>query len=112
MAELMSDIDVEKALNGLDGWSLQDAYAESSISSSSATDVYKRVHKEFNFNSFEAAVTFVQHVASIASEMGHHPDILIYNGGSVRITSTTHDLGGITEKDIALVESLEILVNT
>jgi pterin-4a-carbinolamine dehydratase len=44
--------------------------------------------------------------------MGHHPDILIHNGGSVRITSTTHDLGGITEKDIALVESLEILVNT
>jgi pterin-4a-carbinolamine dehydratase len=44
--------------------------------------------------------------------MGHHPDILIHNGGNVRITSTTHDLGGITEKDIALVESLEILVNT
>ena len=57
-------------------------------------------------------MTFVQHVASIASEMGHHPDILIHNGGNVRITSTTHDLGGITEKDIALVESLEILVNT
>ena len=98
MAELMSDIDVEKSLKGRDGWSHD--------------DVYKCVHKEFNFNSFEAAATFVQHVASIASEMGHHPDILIYNGGSVRITSTTHDLGGITEKDIALVESLEILVNT
>ena len=98
MAELMSDIDVEKSLKGLDGWSHD--------------DVYKRVHKEFNFNSFESATTFVQHVASIASEMGHHPDILIHNGGRVRITSTTHDLGGITEKDIALVESLEILVNT
>ena len=50
MAELMSDIDVEKSLKGLDGWSHD--------------DVYKRVHKEFNFNSFESAVTFVQHVAS------------------------------------------------
>ena len=98
MAELMSDIDVEKSLKGLDGWSHD--------------DVYKCVHKEFNFNSFESAVTFVQHVASIASEMGHHPDILIHNGGNVRITSTTHDMSGITEKDIALVESLEILVNT
>ncbi len=74
--------------------------------------MYKRVHKEFVFGNFEAAITFVQHVSSIASEMGHHPDILIYKGGCVRITSTTHDLGGITEKDIALIESLEILVNT
>ena len=55
MAELMSDIDVEKSLKGLDGWSHD--------------DVYKRVHKEFSFNSFESAVTFVQHVASIAQ--GH-----------------------------------------
>ena len=98
MADLMSDGDVEKSLKGLDGWTHD--------------DVYKRVHKEFVFNSFEAAITFVQHVASIASEMDHHPDILIHKGGSVRITSTTHDLDGITEKDIALIESLEILVNT
>ena len=98
MAELMSDIDVEKSLKGLDGWSHD--------------DVRFRLQKEFDFSSFESAVTFVQHVASIASEMGHHPDILIRNNGSVRITSTTHDLGGITEKDIALVESVEILVNT
>ena len=98
MADLMNDGDVERSLKGLDGW-VHD-------------DVYKRVHKEFTFANFEAAVTFVQHVASIASEMGHHPDILIHKGGNVRITSSTHDLGGITEKDIALIESLEILVNT
>ena len=98
MADLMSDGDVEKSLKGLDEWAYD--------------DVYKRVHKEFVFGSFEAAVTFVQHVASIASEMDHHPDILIHKGGSVRITATTHDMSGITEKDIALVESLEILVNT
>ena len=98
MADLMSDDDVEKSLVGLDEWNHD--------------DVYKNVHKEFDFASFEAAVTFVQHVASIASEMGHHPDILIHKGSSVRITSTTRDMGGITEKDIALIESLEILVNT
>ena len=98
MADLMRDSDVEKSLKGLDGWAYD--------------DVYKRVHKEFVFGSFEAAVTFVQHVASIASEMDHHPDILIHKGSSVKITSTTHDMSGITEKDIALIESLEILVNT
>ena len=98
MADLMSDDDVEKSLKGLDGWAYD--------------DVYKQVHKDFVFGNFEAAVTFVQHVASIASEMDHHPDILIHKGGSVRITATTHDMSGITEKDIALVESLEILVNT
>ena len=37
--------------------------------------------------------------------------ILIYKKGSVRITATTHDEGGITDNDVALIESVEILVS-
>ena len=47
MAELMSDIDVEKSLKGLDGWSHD--------------DVRFRLQKEFDFNSFESAVTPVSY---------------------------------------------------
>ena len=97
MADLMTDEEVEKTLRGLDGWSHD--------------DVYKNIHKDFNFNSVQSAVTFVQHVGSIAGEMGHYPDILITNDGKVKITCATQEMGGITESDIALIESLEILVN-
>ena len=97
MADLMNDEEVEKTLRGLDGWNHD--------------DVYKNINKEFNFNGFQSAVTFVQHVGSIAGEMGHYPDILITNDGKVKITCMTQDAGGITENDIALIESLEILVN-
>jgi len=97
MADLMSDEEVEKTLRGLDEWNHD--------------DVYKNVHKEFSFNSFQSAVTFVQHVGSIAGEMGHYPDILITSEGRVKITCATKDAGGVTENDIALIESLEILVN-
>ena len=95
MADLLSDENVEKSLNGLDGWNYN--------------DVYRQIQKLFSFNSFESAATFVQHVASIASELGHYPEILM-KGSSVTITSTTHDVNGVTDNDIAVAESIEILV--
>tara|TARA_B100001750_G_C14969101_1_gene332093 strand:- start:167 stop:499 length:333 start_codon:yes stop_codon:yes gene_type:complete len=109
MADLMSDEEVEKTLRGLDGWNHDDVGFDIEISSSNRG--MKNVHKEFNFNSFQSAVTFVQHVGSIAGEMGHYPDILITSDGKVKVTCTTKDVGGVTENDIALIESLEILVN-
>ena len=95
MADLLSDENVEKSLNGLDDWNYN--------------DVYRQIQKEFSFNSFESAATFVQHVASIASELSHYPEIL-KKGSNVTITSTTSDDNGVTENDIALAESIEILV--
>ena len=97
MSAVLKDNDVANAIKGMDGWDYD--------------DVYRCVRKEFIFDTFEAAATFVQHVASIANEIGHYPEILIYKKGSVRITATTHDEGGITDNDIALIESVEILVS-
>ena len=97
MTTMLKDNDVATAIKGMDGWSYD--------------DVYRCIRKEFVFDTFESAATFVQHVASIASEIGHYPEILIYKKGSVRITATTHDEGGITDNDIALIESVEILVS-
>ena len=98
MADVLNAADIEKSLKGMDGWGHD--------------DVYNCIRKEFSFDSFVSATTFVQHVASIASEMGHYPDILIHNGSKVKITTTTQESGGITENDVALIESLEILVNS
>ena len=95
MADLLSDENVEKSLRGLDDWNYN--------------DVYRQIHKDFTFNSFESATTFVQHVASLASELSHYPEIHVKES-NVTITSTTADENGVTEKDIVLAESIEILV--
>jgi 4a-hydroxytetrahydrobiopterin dehydratase len=97
MPDLLSDGEIDKALKGMDGWSHD--------------DVYHRLFKDFSFDKFASAVTFVNRVAEIAEEMNHHPDILIFDYSNVKITTTTHDANGITNKDIALTESIEILVS-
>jgi len=55
----------------------------------------------FVFKDFAAAMRFVRRVAREAERLGHHPDILI-QWNRVTLTCTTHDAGGLTEKDFAL----------
>ena len=64
--------------------------------------------KRFEFRTFPEAIAFVDRLAVEAEAANHHPDIDIrYN--RVRIALTTHDEGGISEKDFALAEAAERL---
>ena len=64
--------------------------------------------KTFNFKDFLSAIDFVNQIAKIAEDAGHHPDIDIrYN--KVRIALMTHDAGGLTEKDFELAGGIEKL---
>lgn len=57
--------------------------------------------RTFQFEDFRAAMRFVNRVAELAEEAGHHPDIDIrYN--RVRLALVTHDAGGLTAKDFDL----------
>jgi 4a-hydroxytetrahydrobiopterin dehydratase len=57
--------------------------------------------RTFQFEDFRAALGFVNRVADLAEEAGHHPDIDIrYN--RVRLALVTHDAGGLTAKDFDL----------
>lgn len=59
--------------------------------------------RTFEFADFRAALRFVNNVGELAEMAGHHPDIDIrYN--RVRLALTTHDAGGLTEKDFDLAE--------
>jgi 4a-hydroxytetrahydrobiopterin dehydratase len=61
--------------------------------------------QSFTFPDFVAAMRFVNNVADLAEAAGHHPDIDIrYN--KVRLALSSHDAGGITEKDTALAASI------
>ena len=62
--------------------------------------------KTFTFKTFPEGIGFVDRVALVAEELAHHPDITI-NYNRVTMALSTHDEGGVTEKDVALAERIE-----
>jgi len=61
--------------------------------------------REWRFPDFLSAMEFVNRVAAVAEQAGHHPDIDIrYN--RVRLGLVTHDAGGVTERDTSMAKRL------
>ena len=59
------------------------------------------VQREFVFADFNRAFTFMTQVALAAEKADHHPEWSnVYN--KVRVTLSTHDAGGVTQKDLDL----------
>ena len=80
------------ALQSLSGW--RDAGAKDGII------------KSFRFADFNTAFAFMTRVALMAEKLDHHPEWFnVYN--RVEITLTTHDAGGLSERDIALATFIE-----
>lgn len=64
------------------------------------------IQRRYTFASFKEAMAFVNRVAELAERADHHPDILIeYN--KVTLTLSSHDAGGLTERDFALARSID-----
>ncbi len=65
--------------------------------------------REWSFKDFVAAMVFVNRIAALAEEAGHHPDIDIrYN--KVRLGLVSHDAGGITERDAGMASRISDMV--
>ncbi|MCX7908818.1 MAG: 4a-hydroxytetrahydrobiopterin dehydratase [Ignavibacteria bacterium] len=65
--------------------------------------------REIVAEDFVSAIGIVNSIAIIAESLDHHPDILIYGWNKIRITSSTHDRGGLTELDFQLAKKIENL---
>lgn len=66
------------------------------------------ISRTFKFKDFVSAIDFVNKLVEPAEKAGHHPDIAIsYN--KVTINLTTHDAGGITQKDFDLAQTISQL---
>ena len=64
------------------------------------------ITKVFKFNDFAQAFGFMSEIAVVAEAMNHHPEWFnVYN--RVDVTLTTHDAGGVTDKDVALAKRME-----
>ncbi len=77
--------EIEKKLQEVPGWQLMD----------------KAIRRESIFRDFREAMAFVNHVAEIAENLDHHPDICIYYN-KVVLSVYTHSEGGLTDKDFDL----------
>ena len=66
------------------------------------------IARTYPFKDFPAAIKFVNAVAGLAEQARHHPDIDICRN-QVTLTLTTHDAGGLTEKDFALARKFDRL---
>ena len=73
---------------------------------SSAKDSITRT---FEFGNFIEAWGFMSKVAILAEKHDHHPEWFnVYN--QVRITLTTHDVGGLSQRDIQLAEEINSIL--
>jgi 4a-hydroxytetrahydrobiopterin dehydratase len=65
--------------------------------------------RTFRFADFPHAIDFVESLAEVAERRQHHPDIDIrYNKVTLRLSS--HDAGGVTQRDVELAEAIGHLV--
>ncbi|PYQ17034.1 MAG: 4a-hydroxytetrahydrobiopterin dehydratase [Acidobacteria bacterium] len=64
------------------------------------------IRKTYRFGSFKEGVAFANRVAEQAEEQDHHPDILIQYR-QVTLTLTSHDAGGLTERDFRLARRID-----
>lgn len=64
--------------------------------------------KEWQFRDFAEAMQFINRIARIAEQHNHHPELYnVYN--RVRLRFSTHDAGGLTEKDFQIAEAIDAL---
>jgi 4a-hydroxytetrahydrobiopterin dehydratase len=71
--------------------------------------VGKEIERTITFAGFPAAIAFVNRVAEAAEKANHHPDIDI-RWNKVRLALSSHDAGGLTERDFRLAGSIDALV--
>lgn len=94
MVEKLSDAMRTEALAGLDGWRLVEGR--------------DAISRGFQFADFNAAFGFMTRIALKAEQMDHHPEWSnVYN--RVEITLSTHDAGGVSQKDIDLARFIDAL---
>jgi 4a-hydroxytetrahydrobiopterin dehydratase len=85
MAEKATDAEIHAALAQLNGWELEDG----------------AIAKSFEFKDFNEAWGFMTRVALAAEKMDHHPEWTnVYNKVLIRLS--THDAGGLTQRDFKL----------
>lgn len=68
-----------------------------------------KIRKRFKFDSYMAGVDFVNKVAKIAEEQGHHPDIFL-GWRRVTVNLATYAIGGLSQNDFIMAAKIDKLL--
>jgi 4a-hydroxytetrahydrobiopterin dehydratase len=68
----------------------------------------QKMECEFKFGDFNEAMYFVNEVAALAEGENHHPDIAI-SFNKVKLSLSTHSVGGLSENDFIVASKVELL---
>ena len=86
-------LNIEEVLKNLNSWKV-------------SNDKREAITKDFKFLDFKSAFSFMTSIALKAEEIGHHPEWFnVYN--KVTITLTTHDIQGLSDKDVILGQFID-----
>ena len=88
----LDDLAIQRELSRLPGWARRGTV----------------LTKTYQFRAFLDGIAFLNRVSAEAERMGHHPDIDI-RYTKITATLTTHDSGGITQKDVDLAAAMELI---
>ena len=90
--ERLSDAEIAKRLGDVTAW----------------TRVGDGIRRSWTFKTYPDAVAFLVRVAHLAEAANHHPDVA-WSWTTVRLSITTHDAGGLTERDFKLAKKIDAL---
>src|SRR5260370_34133876 len=90
MAAKLEKSEIERRLSALPGWEFKD----------------NAISKLYRFKTFMDGIRFLNQVAEMAEAADHHPDVKI-NYTRITFSCSTHDQGGVTEKDFKLASQIE-----
>lgn len=65
-----------------------------------------QIKKKFEFKNFVEAMKFLNQVAELAEDEGHHPDFCVYYK-TVDVTLWTHAIGGLSQNDFILAAKMD-----
>jgi 4a-hydroxytetrahydrobiopterin dehydratase len=63
--------------------------------------------RDWTFADFKEAMAWVNRVAEVAEEANHHPDIQVHGWNKVRLTLSTHSVGGLTQGDLDMARRID-----
>jgi 4a-hydroxytetrahydrobiopterin dehydratase len=88
----LPEAEVDKLLKDLKGWQVVDG----------------KLRKDFKFPDHYVTMTFVNAIAWISHQQGHHPDLTV-GFNTCRVEYVTHAIGGLSESDFMCAAKIDVL---
>ena len=91
-SQLLSTDAIERELATIPGWTRDD----------------DEIVRSFDRGDFSGSLAFVNAIAAAANAANHHPDLAI-SWGDVTVRLSSHDAGGLTDRDFSLARTIDRL---